>query len=1085
MTYTLVPADAVLSGNLACKNAVMLREAVRDDLFERTQQRMEALLPKPIAFPDIDFGPHSFWVPRRYLSEFIYDEFGLSVKIEYAAVVATWSITPNNADKARESFKNTDTYGLRWDTCTSDDKYREEYLTALDLIEAAANLRTIRVRRRAWSGAPYAQDGPLTTDAIQKQQALLQAYSDWVASSPVRVREIEQAYNRQFNSFVPRTYSGDHLTFPGMSPFWRDTIRKYQRDAVAHGLVGNLLVGHEVGLGKTLIAIATIMERRRLKLSLKPFFIVKKATLGQIGRTFKSIYPGAKLLIASPDDVAIGKRQLFAARAMAGDYDCVIMTHEMYTQYSLKLEAVRGYIGNEIDRIEQAMDELCPEGDQPLRTTAMKNLERSKNRLEAKLEALVDSQDAGITFEDIGCDYVVADEADAYLSAPVTTKMEGVLGLSTNCSDRATDFFMKADYLAKHQPNGSLMVLTGTLISNGLHQIYIWMKMIQPPVLKAMGVHCLDAWMSLFARTSTRYEVRPTGLHEVVTRLTEFVNLPELMGAFLLNADIKRYEQVVDQGGISRPLPKVKNIYCPMSDEQQEYMLQIVERAVAVRRRKPFKLRKEDGSMGDDNLLWISTHARHACLDMRSLGDGDAPNPIGGKVERSARQILRFYRRFNADKATQLVLCDLSSPSNKNWSIYRALKQTLIDGGIPAHEIAFVQDCKGDDERNALYQKVNDGVVRVLMGATESLGVGVNVQSRLIALHNLDCPWRPRDLVQRVGRMVRCGNRYRKAFVMNYITQGYRSNCGFDAFMWQIIEGKQGPIQQFMRMDRTLRRLVDDGGDNPVFSPAQIKALATGDVRIVKQVELTAEVERLGGMLSTTRRALRILGDTGYESIHQVEEDIAKAEARVQKVDGIGVDAGRAYASMLNGEVPSLRLFERSDYPDLKTLFKTVEQYLRNPIANPEVKIYHKKIGIVLNFSLVIAFEYIKVGEEIRIHQRKAYLVDVENTYHEFPCLLDPNEFRSRMQTEFLKISEIPRRRREGIASLQQRLTEMRADQAAKQSLLEQLQLEYAQASGDLAALDAELSAEDEPMQPAPVDPTNAVIEDAGAFSIE
>jgi N12 class adenine-specific DNA methylase len=1078
MNYTLVPTTRALSGDVLAKSLLLRRDAAVDPLYEEARRQLEAVLPQTIPFADIDLDPSAHWLPPHYLSDFVLAEFGLTAHVIYSPINACWSVTPAKPYDAGKSYKNTTVHGFSYESWNSEGSLKKYQVTGLELLEMAANLKQPKIKRRKGPLSDATLDNAATTEVVVKQQRLVQAFAEWIARDPERVRQVEEIYNRKFNGFRPMEYNGAHLSFPGMSDLWRSRIRNYQANAIAHGLMTSLLVGHEVGLGKTLVAIATIMERRRLQLSRRPCLVLKKSTLGQIAQTFRETYPDARLLVAEPDDVETGKREMFAAQIAVGDYDCVLITHEMFGRWRMSEKLRRDYVQREIDRHTEAIDAVKPAPNAPKaksKTTTMKNLERHRRSLQVKLDTWLNDGDEGFTFEELGLDYICLDEGDEFLALPMQTKTQGVLGLNLSESDRALDLAMKVDYLRHTVGKNCLMVLTGTLISNGLHQIYVWQRLIQPDVLESMGIACLDAWLAMFARTKTRAEMRATGRFEIVTRLTEFVNLPELMGAFLLNANIKRYSQVHEYSNIDRPTPVSESVVCAMSPAQYEWMDDIVERAELVRRRNPRKYSRPDPDnpiqviKTEDNLLWISTDARKACLDMRTI-DRNSPFNPESKVEKSAQRIYGFYLEYDSTKGTQLVFCDLSSPSNKYWSYYRAARDRLVDLGIPREEIAFIQDYKNPEDRIALYEAVNEGRIRVLFGATTSMGVGVNVQQRLIALHNIDCPWRPRDLEQRCGRGMRSGNMHGTIHVLNYVTQGSLSNTGFDAYMWQLVEAKGLSIEQFMRMDRTMRRLAESDEDAPVFSPALIKALATGDDRILRQVELTAAVEQLVAMQRSYTRDLRLLTDGGYYSKQEVIRQIDRIELPAQDLE-VAVMARALLTQIRSDEPPEMVLGKETEFPNILKFCKAMIAV--EPPDNVPGAITLKK-GSIGPFSLAVQFQNVPAiieGKATHRLERDWFLIDRFNQYHHVRAMKQPDTQLGQVTGSLEALARAPQIAENRMAGLRQRLTEMEAEEASKRAHLEEVSDRLAITRADLASIEAELGfGDDQPESVTSVD---------------
>ena len=664
-----------------------------------------------------------------------------------------------------------------------------------------------------------------TAIAQQKQEAIKEAFRDWIWEDPQRRERLTRIYNDRFNSIRPREYDGSHIKFTGMSP--EITLRQHQVDAVAHILYGgNTLLAHCVGAGKTYEMAAAAMEGKHLGLCSKSLFVVPNHLTEQWAGEFLQLYPSANILVATKKDFETKNRKKFCARIATGDYDAVIIGHSQFEKIPISAERQKRQLQEQIWEITDGIRELKAERGERY---AIKQLEKTKKNLELKLKKLNDTsrKDDVVTFEELGVDRLFVDEADFYKNLFLYTKMRNVAGLAQTEAQKSSDLFAKCRYLDELTEGRGVVFATGTPISNSMTEMYTMQRYLQYEALRKQGLQHFDCWASTFGETVTAIELAPEGTgYRAKTRFARFYNLPELMSMFKEVADIKTADM------LDLPVPKAnyRNVAVKPSKFQQDMVAELGERAEKVRNRKvePY----------EDNMLKITNDGRKLALDQR-LANPMLPDHEDSKVNACVDNIFRFWQDHRDQKLTQLVFCDLSTPKNDgNFNVYDDVRQKLIACGVPADEIAFIHDANTETRKKELFAKVRAGQVRVLMGSTFKMGAGTNVQDRLIALHDLDCPWRPRDLEQRSGRIVRQGNKNDEVHIFRYVTENT-----FDAYLYQILENKQRFISQIMTSKSPVRSAEDI--DETALSYAEVKALATGNPLIKEKMDLDIQVSKL------------------------------------------------------------------------------------------------------------------------------------------------------------------------------------------------------------------------------------------------
>lgn len=813
-----VTADEYLSGNIREKLEVAKMSAAIDPKYQKNVDALEKAMPKELTASEIEVRLGATWIPVEIYQQFLYELLDTPswvrnyTKLSYSSYNANWNISAKNMDK--ESVKADKTYGT-----SRANAYR--------LMEDCLNLKQTKI-----FDYEYDDDGNKqailnkkeTMIAQQKQDTIKESFNNWIWKDPQRREELTQIYNRLFNSIRPREYNGDHLEFPGMNP--EITLRKHQKDAIAHILYGqNVLLAHVVGAGKTFEMTAACMELKRLGLAQKPMFVVPNHLVEQWGAEFLQLYPSANILVATKRDFEKKNRKKLFSKMATGEYDAIIIGHSQFEKIPMSIERQKMNIENEIEEITNGISSLKANNGERF---TIKQLERTKKGLKAKLEKLNknDRKDDLITFEEIGVDRLFVDEAHFYKNLFLFTKMNNVSGLSTTDAQKSSDLYLKCRYLDEITGGKGVVFATGTPISNSMTEMYTMQRYLQYSTLVKHNLHHFDCWASTFGETSTSIELAPEGSgYRMKTRFSKFFNLPELISMFKEVADIK----TADMLNLPVPNAHYQNVAVKPSDIQKELVESLGERAQKIR----------DGTVDphEDNMLKITNDGRKLALDQRLINEL-LPENKNSKVNACIKNILKIYHETVEEKSTQLVFCDMSTPRNDAFNVYDEIRNKLLEEGIPESEIAYIHNAKTDAKKKELFSKVREGKVRILIGSTGKMGAGTNVQERLIAIHDLDCPWRPSDLEQRAGRIVRQGNRNKDVYIYRYVTEGT-----FDAYLYQLVENKQKFIGQIMTSKSPVRSAEDI--DEASLSYAEIKALASGNPKVKEKMELDTEVSKL------------------------------------------------------------------------------------------------------------------------------------------------------------------------------------------------------------------------------------------------
>ena len=819
LEQTWQTADEYLSGNVRAKLRVAQTAVESDSSFAVNVEALQAAQPKDLDASEIDVRLGTTWVDKAYIQRFMIELLGIPyyerrrIHVNYAPQTAEWSI--DGKSLLSENVNNHMKYGTR-------------RAPALKILEDTLNLRDTRVYDvvQDENGRDKRElNQKETTIAQQKQQAIKDAFHDWVWKDPTRRHELVTRYNELFNSTRPREYDGSHIVFDGMNP--EITLREHQRTAIAHVLYGgNTLLAHQVGAGKTFEMVAAAMESKRLGLCQKSMFVVPNHLTEQWASEFLRLYPSANILVTTKKDFEKAKRKQFCARIATGDYDAVIIGHSQFEKIPISQERQERLLREQIDEIAAGIEEMERENGERF---TIKRMEATRKSLEARLEKLKadEKKDDVVTFEELGVDRLFVDEAHAFKNGFLATKMRNVAGIATSESQKSTDMFLKCRYMDELTGGRGVIFATGTPVSNSMTELYTMQRYLQYGTLEKMGLIHFDAWASTFGETVTAIELAPEGTgYRARTRFAKFFNLPELMAMFKEVADIKTADQ------LHLPVPNAH--YETMAVKPSVYQEEMVE-ALSERASKV-----HSGAVDpkEDNMLRITSDGRKLGLDQR-LMNPLLPDEPGSKVNACMENILRIYKEGDAQKLTQLVFCDLSTPhGDGSFNVYDDIRDKLVASGIPKEEIQFIHDADTEIKKKDLFAKVRSGQVRILFGSTQKLGAGTNVQDRLIALHDLDAPWRPGDLEQRAGRIVRQGNMNPDVHIYRYVTEK-----SFDSYLWQTIENKQRFISQIMSSKSPVRAC--DDVDETALSYAEIKALCAGDPRIREKMDLDIEVAKL------------------------------------------------------------------------------------------------------------------------------------------------------------------------------------------------------------------------------------------------
>lgn len=814
-----VAADEYLSGNVRNKLTVAELAAKNDPELAVNVEALKKVIPKDLSAAEISVRLGATWIPQEDIQRFVME---LLTPSSYAAGRLKVRYTPINGDWFIEN-KSSDMGNVK-----ADSTYGTKRASAYRIIEDTLNLRDTRIFDYVYDehgNKKAVFNAKETTAAQAKQEAIKQAFQDWLWKDPERRNRLVRYYNDTFNSVRPREYDGSHITFGGISP--EITLRPHQVNAIAHILYGgNTLLAHKVGAGKTFEMVAAAQESKRLGLCQKSMFVVPNHLVGQWASEYLRLYPSANILVTTKQDFETGNRKKFCGRIATGDYDAVIIGHSQFEKIPMSIERQREQLEKQLDDIERGIDDVqASKGEQ----FTVKQLMKTRKAIKTKLEKLNDTKrkDTVIDFEQLGVDRLFIDESHFYKNLYLYTKMRNVGGIAQTEAQKSSDLFMKCRYLDEITGNRGTVFATGTPVSNSMVELYSVQRYLQYDTLVQNGLQHFDSWASTFGETVTALELAPEGTnYRAKTRFAKFYNLPELMQMFREVADI----QTADMLKLPVPTVNYHNIKTKPSEIQTEMVASLAKRAEKVRARLV--------EPNIDNMLKITNDGRKLALDQRMI-DPMLPDDPDSKVNACVDNVYRIWEEHADTKATQLVFCDLSTPKNDGtFNVYDDMREKLIARGIPAEQVRFIHEATTDAQKKELFGKVRSGEVRVLFGSTPKMGAGTNVQDRLIAIHNLDCPWRPSDLEQRQGRIERQGNMFPEVEVYRYVTEQT-----FDAYLYQLVESKQKFISQIMTSKSPVRSAEDV--DEVALSFAEVKMLATGDARFKEKMDLDIQVSKL------------------------------------------------------------------------------------------------------------------------------------------------------------------------------------------------------------------------------------------------
>ena len=834
--------DEYLSGNVRHKLNTARTFAENHPEFTSNVRALEAVQPRDLEASEIEVRIGATWIEpsdyQDFMQETLHTPWYLlqkEIQVKFSEVNGEWRITGKNADSPQNAFAYA-TYGT-------------ERANAYKILEDTLNLKDVRIYDKSVNengDEIRVLNKKETMLASQKQDAMKAAFKDWIFKDQQRRERLVKVYNERFNSIRPREYDGSHLTFPGMNP--EIELRPHQKNAVAHQLYGdNVLLAHVVGAGKTYEMVAAAMENKRLGLSQKNLFVVPNHLTEQWGAEFLQLYPGANILVATKKDFEPANRKKFCARIAMGNYDAIIIGHSQFERIPISDERQEAMLRKQIDDLEMAIQSARYEQDGGRYT--VKQIEKTRKTLQTRLEKLnqKEKKDQVVTFEELGVDHLYVDEAHSYKNAFLYTKMRNVAGIAQNEAQKSADMFNKCQYLDEITGGKGITFATGTPISNSMTELYVMQRYLQNSKLQNMGLGLFDSWASTFGEVVTSIELAPEGTgYRAKSRFARFYNIPELMNMFKEIADIKTSDQ------LKLPVPEAEyeTVVLKPTEQQKEIVENLGERAEVVRNGGV------DASV--DNMLKITNDGRKLALDQRLVNELLPDNPES-KISVCAKKSYEIWKDTAAQKSAQLIFCDLSTPKGDgSFNVYDDLKQKLMEKGVPEKEIAFIHDANTEAKKTELFGKVKSGQVRFLIGSTAKMGAGTNVQDRLIALHHLDIGWKPSDLEQREGRIIRQGNHNKKVHIFRYVTEST-----FDSYMWQLIENKQKFISQIMTSKAPVRSCEDV--DEAALSYAEVKALATGNPAVKEKMALDVDVAKL-----------KLLKANHMNNQYRLEDDIAR-----------------------------------------------------------------------------------------------------------------------------------------------------------------------------------------------------------------
>ena len=1011
------PADEYLSGNVRNKLRMAQLAAESHPEFKINVEALTKAQPRELEASEIDIRLGATWLDPDIIQKFMTETFQIpyylrhAVKVRYSPYTAEWRVEGKTAT-GRGDIISSETYGT-------------SRANAYKILEETLNLKDVRI----YDTIEDAEGKPKrvlnkreTMLAQQKQQVIKDAFANWVWQDPQRRIALVKQYNELFNSTRPREYDGSHIKFVGMNP--EITLREHQRNAIAHVLYGgNTLLAHEVGAGKTYEMAASAMEAKRLGLCQKSLFVVPNHLTEQWASEFLNLYPNAKLLVARRKDFETANRKKFCARIATGDYDAVIIGHSQFERIPLSFERQERIIQEQIDETLAAINELKAHAGENF---SIKQMEKTRKTLETKLEKLRSDErkDDVITFEQLGVDRLFVDESHFYKNLFLTTKMRNVAGLSTSEAQKSSDMFGKCRYLDEITGGRGVVFATGTPVSNSMTELYTVMRYLQYSTLQQKKLTHFDCWASTFGETTTAIELAPEGTgYRARTRFAKFFNLPELMSMFKEVADIKTSDQ------LHLPVPEAKfeTVVAKPSDLQKEMVQELSKRAAEIHSGTV------DASV--DNMLCVTNDGRKIGLDVR-LMNPMLPDDPNSKLNVCVQNVLKIWEEGKEQKLTQLLFCDLSTPKNDgNFNVYEDIRKKLVAAGVPENEIEFIHNADTEAKKAALFSKVRSGDVRVLLGSTAKMGAGTNVQSRLVAVHHLDVGWKPSDMTQRNGRIIRQGNMNKEVKVFNYVTEGT-----FDAYLWQTLENKQRFISQIMTSKSPVRSCEDV--DEQALSYAEIKALCAGNPLIKEKMDLDVQVAKLKVLKADHQSQKFRLQD---KLLTKFPADIQETNAHIA---GLKADAQLAAAHPQGKEEFCGMVIKGVTYDEKKTAGERLVLAC-SELPNAEEKV----IGSYRGFELSLRFDAFRTEYQALLKGQRKYTVPLGN---------DPLGNITRLDNA---LNNFPER----ITAAENELTTLYQQRAAAQIEVEKpfpQEEELAEKSARLAELNAQLDVDEKSHEP-------------------
>lgn len=850
--YVWETADEYLSGNVREKLRFAKARAEKEPEFAVNVDALSKVIPKDLEAGEIDVRLGVTWIDLEYLNQFMHELFETawykrnSIEIMYSPYTTEWRISNKRSDF--NNVKATVTYGTK-------------RINGYEILEAALNMRDVKIydtKQDADGRDIRVLNTTETTLARQKQDLIKQEFKDWIFKDMDRRTALVRKYNDKFNSIRPREYDGSHLVFDGMNP--EITLRPHQLNAIAHAIYGdNTLFAHEVGAGKSFEMIASAMESKRLGLCSKSLFVVPNHLTEQMGADILRLYPSANILVTTQDDFTKDNRRKLCAKIATGDFDIVVIGHSQLIKIPISNERQEKYIRNQLEDVENGIRDLKTSKGERFQ---IKQLERTKRNLEARLKKLTEStvRDDVVTFEELGIDRLFIDEADMFKNAYFFTKMSNVAGVAQTEAQKSSDLMMKCRYMDELTDGRGTIFATGTPVSNSMTEVYTMMNYLQHDTLVKMGWQHFDAWAAHFGETITAMEIAPEGKgYRAKTRFAKFFNLPELMSVFKECADIK----TADVLNLPTPEAHYETVVAEPTEIQKSMVDALAERAR--------KIHNKEVRPEEDNMLCVTNDGRKIGLDQRLINPL-LPDEEGTKVNLCVDNVFKIWKDTADNRSTQLIFCDYSTPKGDgSFNVYDDIREKLVKLGVPKDEIAFIHEANTDAQKKELFAKMRKGITRILIGSTAKCGAGTNIQDKLIAMHDLDAPWRPRDLIQRSGRIVRQGNENKEVTIFRYVT-----NATFDSYLWQTLENKQRFISQIMTSKSPVRSCED--ADETTLSYAEVKALCAGDERIKEKMNLDVEVTKLKLMKANHNNQQYALQD----SVHKhFPEMIAKTKERI------------------------------------------------------------------------------------------------------------------------------------------------------------------------------------------------------------